>query len=621
MTQTLGRGNPFARAANPARGARAALTALAAVAAFAASGCEGRARRDDASPSNRRSGPAVAVVDLSPGVPEQEPRTFLGPVGRRRSFDELLRAVDEIADDKDAVSVLVRFGGVTLGGARAQELGEHLAALGAKKKVTCHADAYTNATLMTAARGCSRIWLSPAGEIEAVGLAMQVVYMRRLLTDELHLSIDMLQVGKFKGAEEPLTRDGPSPEARATMMDTLDGLRGAWLASFGSRPLPEGKQLADLVEDGPYGPQRAKEVGLVDEIGYEDDALAEAKKASSAVREMTVFGQGAQERAGGLGDLLRALAGEAGQSGPIALVRATGSISMGGGGGVLGGRGGITEKELRKILGKLEVDDAVKAVVVRIDSPGGSALASDLLWHHLMKLRKKKPVVFSIGDMAASGGYYMAAAGDYIFAEPMSIVGSIGVVGGKIGVGDALEKIGVHTETFPANAGRPGAASRATWESPLVKWDDATRARVLESMVSVYELFLSRVAEGRSTRGRQITREKIGESAEGRIFSGKAAKERGLVDELGGLSAAIAKARELAGEPPSARVSIVGGKPSFVEAIDPGGAEERLQSEAPSLASFLDRVAPEHAAFVGSFLPLAEGERVVVALPFAATVR
>src|SRR5690606_172235 len=162
---------------------------------------------------------------------------------------------------------------------------------------------------------------------------------------------------------------------------------------------------------------------------------------------------------------VRALAGEGSATGPIALVRATGSISMGSGGGLLESRGGIVEKDFNRTIAKLEKDEDVKAVVVRIDSPGGSALASDLMWHQLMRLRKKKPLVFSVGDMAASGGYYLASTGDYIFADPMSIVGSIGVVGGKIGFGDALERIGVHTETFPANAEKPGAAARAAYES------------------------------------------------------------------------------------------------------------------------------------------------------------
>lgn len=599
------------------------LVALLAVASVAL-GCDGRPTpagpRTEPKP---RSGPMVAVLDLGGGVPEQEAASLLGPVGRRKSFDELLRAIDEVSRDKKTVGVLVKFGAASLGPARGQEIAEQLEALKAAKPVYCHGDGFDNATMMTALRGCSSIYVSPAGGVDTVGLAMQVLYMRRLLADELHLSIDMLQVGKFKGAEEPLTRDGPSPEARASMTGVLADLRKSWLDTVrnGERGLDEA--LENAIEDGPYSPPRAKELRLVDEVGYAAEALGAVKEKSGAVRERVVFGTGAEESGGDLEEVVRALAGDGGESGPIALLRATGSIAMtSGGNGLLGGRGGIIEKDIDRTLRSLEKDDDVKAVVIRIDSPGGSALASDLIWHHLMSLRKKKPVVFSVGDMAASGGMYLASAGDFIFAEPMSIVGSIGVVGGKIGVGEALEKIGVHAETFPANTSKPGAAARAASESLFTRWDDATRERVLESMRGVYDLFLSRVAEGRSTRGRSISREKIAESAEGRIFSGLEGQRRGLVDEIGGLSAAIAKARELAELPGDARVSVVGGKSGFLDALEPGGAEARVrEATVPTAFGVLERLAPDVVPFASSLAPLTEGERSVCAVPFSISVR
>jgi protease-4 len=587
-------------------------------------GCEGRPRSSDGATTEppKKRGPAVAVLDLTGGVPEQQKSGLFGATGPRKSFDEVLRVTTELRDrDDKGVSVMVKLGSAAIGGARGEELGEMLAGIRKKKNVYCHADGLGNVTLMVAAKGCSQIWISPAGEVEAVGIAAQIVYMRRLLVDELHVSVDMLQVGKYKGAEEPLTRDGPSPEARASLMGVLTDTRAAWLEAISSsRP----KATAEIVEDGPWSPQRAKELGLVDEVGYYDDALAAVKSASGAVRERVAFGAGAEEQGGDLDELVRALAGEGSVTGPIALVRATGSIAMTGGGGPLGGRSGIIEKDFDRTISRLENDDDVKAVVVRIDSPGGSALASDLMWHHLMKLRKKKPLVFSVGEMAASGGYYLASSADYIFAEPMSIVGSIGVVGGKIGIGEALERIGVHTETFAASP-RPGASARAAYESLLVPWDDATKARVLDTMTGVYELFLARVSEGRSTRGRTVTREKVAENAEGKIFSGREARARGLVDELGGLGAAIAKARELASLSESAHVAVVEGKPGFLEVLEPGGnTEERARASGSvslSAIELVDRVAPDLVPFVTSLAPLAEGDRTVLAMPFALMVR
>ncbi len=583
-------------------------------------GCDGRAHSGGPGRDMpRRFGPTVAVIDLSGGVPEQEGSGLFGGVGRSRSFDELLKVIAEVRDDGPSRGVLVKLGAATVGVARSTEIAEHLEKLKERKPVYCQAEGLTNSTLMITARGCTKTFLSPAGDVEAIGIAAQILYMHRLLAEQLHLSVDFLQIGKFKGAEEPMTRDGPSPEARASLTSVLVDLRKDWLATIqgaANAPSPE------VLEDGPYAPPRAKELGLVDEIGYFDDAQTALRAASGAVREQVVFGSSAQERGADLEDLIRSFSGDNGATGPVALVRATGAIAMtSGGNGLFGGRGGIIERDLNRTLRQLERDDDVKVVVLRIDSPGGSALASDLIWHQLMRLRRSKPLVVSVGDMAASGGMYLASAGDFIVAEPMSIVGSIGVVGGKIGAGEALELVGVHAETFPANVTNPGAAARAAYESPFLKWDEPTRERVRATMTSVYELFLSRVADGRSTRGRTMTRDQVAASAEGRIFTGREGQRRGLVDEIGGLDLALTKAREIAHLPHDARVAVMAPRPTILDWLDGnGGAEERLQSAA-SPASWVARVAPDALSFVSSFAPLAEGEDFVLALPFALTVR
>lgn len=595
--------------------------AAAAVVLALGAGCKGRPKAEGAAGAEpeKTSGPEIAVLDVSGGIAEQSPTSLFGPQ-HKHSFDELLRVIQRVAKDKDTRGVMVRFGSTSFGLARAEELGAALAELRKDKPVFCHADDFTNATFYAAARACSKIFVSPAGEVEAIGIAAQVVYMRKLLADELHLNIDFLQVGKFKGAEEPITRDGPSDEARASLEAVLVDTRAAWLD--GIRTGRGNPQVAIAVEDGPYAAPKAKEKGLIDEVGYFDDARDAEKKATGAVRDEVRFGGSKDSDAPeDLGDLVRQLAGEAGGGAPIALIRASGSIGMGGGGGLFGGSGGITEKELGKILRRVEKDDNIKAVVLRIDSPGGSALASDLLWHGLMRIRAKKPIVVSVGDMAASGGYYLASTGTVIFADATSIVGSIGVVGGKIGVGDALEKIGVHVVTFPADKGNERAAHRAAASSPLVGWDDETRARVFESMTAIYDLFLRRVSEGR-----KMPVEKVAASAEGRIFTGREGKARGLVDELGGLSMAIAKARELAKVADDAAVVVMENKPKLFDALGGGGGQQGesagpLSSRAPSIIDLLARAAPDLVPFVEGLGPLAEGERGVTALPYALKIR
>jgi protease-4 len=231
-----------------------------------------------------------------------------------------------------------------------------------------------------------------------------------------------------------------------------------------------------------------------------------------------------------------------------------------------------------------------------------------------MRIRAKKPLIVSVGDMAASGGYYLASAGSAIFADEASIVGSIGVVGGKIAAQRALQRIGVHAETVPAKAGDPRAAARAAYESLLTPWDEPTRQRLLETMTGIYELFLARVAEGRN-----IPVERVAASAEGRIFSGRDGKLRGLVDELGGLSDAVARARTMGGLPEDARVGVVGDAPGFLQTLmqdEPQGQSRALAAQNPIAA-----LSPELTSFVASLAPIATGERALCAVPFALTVR
>jgi protease-4 len=399
-------------------------------------------------------------------------------------------------------------------------------------------------------------------------------------------------------------------------------MRTAWIDG-----ITKGRKTVSVeaIEDGPFGPEDAKAKGLVDEIGYLDDARESAKKLAEVNRSVVRFGgsDAAPSGSGGVVEIFRSLSGSGHVGVPhVAVVRAAGGISMGGG-SPLGGSG-ITERDLGRVIAKVTRDDSAKAVVLRIDSPGGSALASDLLWKRLMKLRAAKPIIVSVGGMAASGGYYLACTGTKIVAEPTSIVGSIGVVGGKLAVGRALDELGVHAETIAASPD-PAKAARAAYTSPFVSWDDATRARMLTSMTAIYDLFVRRVAEGRG-----LPKEKVATFAEGRIFAGSIAKEKGMVDELGGLAKALELARNEAKLPKDAPVSIVGESPSLFDVLgedDEGESEERgaisraaSEASARVVGGWLD-LSPEIGQFLASAEPLVSGERTLAALPFVIMVR
>jgi len=531
--------------------------AIATLSIAVALGCRGRPRSWDVpieAERPRAGGAAVLEFDLGSGAPETAKGGVL-MIPSRHTFDALVAALHQASKRKELKGVFVAFGAAPLGWARAHEVGDALAAIREQKiPVLCHADAWDNGAYAAASRGCDTIAMSPGGEVEATGPAATVPYARELLVDKLKAKVDILQVGKFKGAAEPLTRDGPSEEYR----QSIEGALGAISAQYKDALSKRG--VGDLIGTGPWVGNETVSRKLVDLLVDRKGARAEIKKRGGNVPVMTAFGPGAEGPPKlALVDVVRLISqptGEASARPHVRLVRLHGEISLGGdgGGGIFGQPTGIVARRVVERAHQLAEDARVKAVVLRIDSPGGSALGSDLAWIALKELRDKKPVVVSIGEMAASGGYYLASAGSRIYAEPESIVGSIGVVGGKIAFGGTLAMAGVHTATF----GDPRAASMA---SLTEAWDDATKARLLETMKGIYDLFLERIATG---RGR--AKDSFDTAVEGRVFGGERAKELGLVDEIGGLGAALAHAKKAANLDEGAPV-VVDDAASFFELL------------------------------------------------------
>jgi protease-4 len=589
--------------------------------ALLALGCAGRPRHsvdgDSSGNAPKADEPRLVELDLTAGAPETIDSGALFHLSAAQSYTGLVRSLERAASDEKIRGLFVPLGGASFELAESEELSALLAKVRAKgKPVVCHAHELNNSSALLTERGCSKIWLSPAGEVSTIGLAAQMLYLHGIFT-KLKVEVDFLHMGKFKSGAEPLTREGPSEEARTSLVETLAAIRGAWLSE--SNESRKNDALPSALEHGPWSAGEARERGLIDEIGFETDALEAAKKAAKVSAVEVSFGPRAKSGPKlDIGDLLRALSGSSGGTNKphIAVVPAQGAISMEPGGPLQ--QGGITARALGKTLRRMQKDDSVKAVVLRIDSPGGSPLASDLLWHELMELRKKKPIFVSVGNMAASGGYYIACAGQRIFAERTSIVGSIGVFGGKINVAPALDQFGVHAETFAASP-EPGAAERAAFNSPLTSWDDATRERVRAQMQGIYDLFIARVAHGR-----RMEVDKVKASAEGHIWSGDQGLERGLIDELGGLSEAIAAARKAAKLDADTPVSVEGARESLLDSLllgddasdaDAAQALERL-SAAPS-ARLLAEVPAELRPVLAGFAPLAADEHVTAALPFA----
>ncbi len=405
----------------------------------------------------------------------------------------------------------------------------------AGKSLVCHTEDASNATylLLTA---CERIGLAPLGQVAITGPAALPIHIKPLL-DKLGVQADFLHVGAYKGAAEPLTRDEPSQEMRETIGAILDRHYATTIDIVAQdRKLPPATVKA-LVDTALFPSPQAKEARLVDEVtSFEAFRDAHVKTAWTKL-ELDADDDGGKDQLKSMLKIARfvgAVPPEKPMGPHVAVVYALGNIVDGDGDGVLGARQQIASHTLVAALRALTADDSVKAVVLRIDSGGGSAQASELIWEAVGQLKAKKPVIVSMSDVAASGGYYIAASATKIYALDDTLTGSIGVVGGKIAPAAALAKLGVNT--FPMGRGK-----RATMMASLGPWNAEEKQVIQRSMDDVYKTFVSRVAEGR-----KLTPEQVQPLAQGRVWTGAKAKELGLVDEIGGLDAALAEAQKLA---------------------------------------------------------------------------
>lgn len=554
------------------------------------------------------------LFDLSQDAPETTAGGGFFPLPPERTYAGLVHALKD-AKRQRAPGYLVRFGAHSFNWAQTEELGRLLGELrGEEHPVVCHAHGYGNASIWLAAAGCDEVWLSPAGTVDTVGIAGQSVYLKRLL-ERLKIKADFLHVGQYKSAAESLTEDGPSESAKQSMEAVLASMREAWVdgvSEHRSDPL-----VKEAIENGPWVAKAAQAVGLVDSIGYESQARERLIELSGKKGFESAFNAAERRKdAFDIAQIMRAVTGGADgtQQPHVAVLPAQGGINMEGGGGM--SDEGISVQALTPLIRRLKKDTSVKAVVLRIDSPGGSALASDLLWHELMLLREKKPLIVSVGNMAASGGYYLASAAHAIVAERTSIVGSIGVVGGKIVLDDALDEFGISAHTFTAtDASDEGA--RAAYLSVLTDWDEATRRRVQEQMDDIYDLFVERVVEGRG-----MEKERVLASAEGRIWSGAQGHDRGLVDSFGGLAEALAQAKERAGLPADAPVTVEGTAGSLLEMLGLGedADEEDVRAAAikaqAARPAWFNALTQSQRIYLSSLLPMLSGERVLAIAPF-----
>ena len=475
--------------------------------------------------------------DLAEGGPG-DPLTSLLPTRRPPSVDAVVENLRKAKVDTRIASVLLLPSGFgTPYWAKLQEVRDAIYDFRRSgKPIYAHLE-FGGQSEYFLATACDRIYLVPSSSLDLTGLASYEVFLRGTL-DKIGAYPDMIHIGDYKTASNQLTEKTMTP-AHREMAESLntDAFDQMIRAIADGRKRSEADVRA-LVDKGPFLAEDAKAAGLVDAVGYEDEVRDILKAGRTDARQMD------------LADYMRISAQSLGlNKGPrIAVIFASGAIVSGTSGYDPLNGPAVGSETLIDSIRKVRNDSRVKAIILRIDSPGGSAVASDVIWRELMLARSDKagkPLVVSMSDLAASGGYYIAVAAPTIVAEPGTLTGSIGIYGGKIVTGGTYGKLGMTVE--PVSKGR-----YAEINSPVRPFNEDERAKIEQQLRAFYDLFLKRVAESR-----HMTAERVDQVGQGRVWTGRQAKEIGLVDELGGLDRAVALAKQQAKIAPDAEVEVV----------------------------------------------------------------
>jgi protease IV len=378
------------------------------------------------------------------------------------------------------------------------------------------------------ATACDKIYVPPPGELFVNGLAADVMFFRGSL-DKLGIYPDIYQIGKYKSAGDTFTQKQMTDAHREYINSLLDDLFNRYVQTIAEARKKTPEEIRMLIDNAPYNGPKAKEVGLIDEVAYRDEVEKQIK-ASLGYKETDEFTPVRGEYRDVSPESLGLNKGER-----IAVIYATGDIGSGRSENSPSGDQSIGSDTLAKAMTDAANDKSIKAIVLRVDSPGGSGLASDIIWHAVENANQKKPVVVSMSDVAASGGYYISASAAKIVAQPSTITGSIGVVAGKPVMRGFYDWLGISNEYVLR--GKTAGMFRET-----EKFSDEERVKFEEWIkTTYYQDFVPKVAKGRKKDAQYI--DSVGQ---GRVWTGGQAKERGLVDEFGGLDRAIEVAKELA---------------------------------------------------------------------------
>ncbi|MBJ7495336.1 MAG: signal peptide peptidase SppA [Gemmataceae bacterium] len=468
----------------------------------------------------------------------------------QETLKDKIDRIKKASSDTTVKGLLLEIDGVDVGWGKLDELTE---ALNNFKKSGKKIYSYLEAGEMKdylLALSSDKIILPESGWLMLTGLRAEVTFYKEML-EKIGAQADFLKVGDFKSAIEPYTRTTMSESSRKQMESMLDDFYEKSIVARIKQERGSKKWAAEdirkIIDNGPYTAKKAAELGLVDMVGY-FPSVTEAFKKELKVDDITLLKNYGKNKVDEIDfsnpfALLKLFATPtiSSNSKPkIAVIYATGAINTGKSEQSFLGSESCGSTSMIQAIKQAENDKSVKAIVLRVDSPGGSALASDLIWAELM--RCKKPIIASMSDVAASGGYYICMAASKIYAEPGTITGSIGVFGGKINMGGTYAKLGITSEVITRGA-------NANLFSSTSSFSKSEREAMTKLIDDCYDQFLTKALTGREKAGSKLDRKTLEGLAGGRVWTGRQAKANGLIDELGTMQDAIKMAAKLGGLP------------------------------------------------------------------------
>jgi protease-4 len=515
---------------------------------------------------------SALVLSLRGDIPEAAPVDVAVPFFQQQSAPtvrDLWTSLHEAAKDNRIKAVVLEPRGVIAGWGRLEEIRQEILDFKKSGKPVYAFLQSAGSREYYLASAADRIYVSPGDMLEVKGFLLEAMYFKNGL-DKLGIQFDVDHIGRYKDAGDVLTRTNMSPETREVLGQVLDQLYGDFCSTVGQGRHKTADEIKRLVDMGPFTADQAKADGFVDTIGYNDELYSDLQKKTGINKLNKV-------------DIRTYFRAQPGQGDRIAVLVGEGDIAQGDPSNAFGNESGIADRAFAKLIRQIRSDSTVKGVIVRVNSPGGDSLASDLILHELKLLSESKPTVISMSDLAASGGYYIAMTGDPIIAYPNTITGSIGVLYARPVVHGLFDKLGIQAELLS----RGQLAQMDSIYEPL---SDAARQKLHESIQATYKLFVSKVATARKKAYDQID-----PIAQGRVWMGDQARQNGLVDQLGGLDLAVSVVRQRAHLTATGDTNLVMFPPrksiwdvlanSSPETVQDAAAESKIRQFLPALPS------------------------------------